>query len=163
MRSSLLCLPGAAIGLCYLLAPIVLSGQTATLRPKAVIVAYFEIGADTGDRPGELQYWVERDHLDRTVQVVGMSRPVRANADGTEIAITIGPGNINPAVNVMALGADPRFDLRASHWLINGIAGISPADGTIGSAVWTDFVINGDLAKEIDPREKPDSWPDGFL
>jgi len=133
------------------------------LRPKVVIVGYFEIGADTGDRPGELQYWVERDHLDRAIPVPGLSRAVRANVDGSEIAIAIGPGNINPAVNLMALGSDPRFDLRTSHWLINGIAGISPADGAIGSAVWTDFVINGDLAKEIDPREKPEAWPDGFL
>ena len=92
-----------------------------------------------------------------------MARAVRSNADGSELAITIGPGNINPAVNLMAFAADPRFDLRETHWLIAGIAGISPSDGTIGSAVWTDYVINGDLAKEIDPREKPPSWPDGFL
>jgi len=133
------------------------------LRPRVVVVAYFEVGADTGDRPGELQLWAERDHLDRSIEVPGMSRPVRANADASEIAVTVGPGNINPAVNLMALGADPRFDLRQSHWLIAGIAGISPADGAIGSAVWTDFVVNGDLAKEIDPREKPADWPDGFL
>jgi len=137
--------------------------SSPVLHPRVVVVAYFEVGNDTGDRPGELQYWVERDHLTRSISVRGMSRPVRANAAGTEIAVAVGPGNINPAVNLMALGADPRFDLRQSHWLINGIAGISPADGTIGSAVWTDFIINGDLAKEIDPREAPTSWPDGFL
>jgi purine nucleoside permease len=135
----------------------------AAFRPKVVIITYFEVGADTGDRPGELQHWVERDHLDRSIEVPGMTHPVRANAAGTEIAVTIGPGNIKPGINLMALGADPRFDLRESHWLINGIAGISPNDGTIGDAVWTDFVINGDLAKEIDPREAPANWPDGFL
>ena len=142
-------------------API--AAQTGSLRPRVVIVSYFEIGADTGDRPGELQFWVERDHLDRVIEVPGMSRAVRANAAGTEIAVAVGPGNINPAVNLMALGADPRFDLRESHWLLNGIAGISPQDGTIGAAVWTNFVISGDLAKEIDPREKPADWPDGFV
>lgn len=148
---------------CVLAVSRIVSAQSAGFHPKVVIVTYFEVGADTGDRPGELQYWVERDHLDRVIVVAGMSRPVRASADGTEIAVAVGPGNINPAVNLMALGTDPRFDLRQSHWFINGIAGISPSDGTIGSAVWTDFVINGDLAKEVDPREKPESWPDGFL
>jgi len=49
------------------------------LRPKVVVVVYFEIGKDTGDQPGELQYWVERDHLDRVIDVPGMSRAVRAN------------------------------------------------------------------------------------
>jgi purine nucleoside permease len=140
-----------------------ISAQPATLHPRVVIVVYFEVGADTGDRPGELQTWVERDHLIRTIDVPGMSRTVRSNADGSELAITIGPGNIKPGVNLMAFAADPRFDLRQTYWLINGIAGISPADGTIGSAVWTDFVINGDLTKEIDPREAPPTWPDGFL
>ena len=150
--------------LLLLLIPFALSAQTdAVIRPKVVVVTYFETGNDTGDRPGELQFWVERDHLDRRIEVPGMTRAVRANAAGTEIAVAVGPGNIKPGVNLMALGASPHFDFRESYWLINGIAGISPADGTIGSAVWTDFVINGDLAKEIDPRETPAGWPDGFI
>lgn len=140
------------------------AGQASSgLHPKVVIVGYFEVGEDSGDRPGELQFWVERDHLYRVILVPGMTHAVHANAAGTEIAVTIGPGNIKPGINLMALAADPRFDLRQAHWLINGIAGISPADGTIGSAVWADFVINGDLAKEIDPREIPSGWSDGFV
>jgi purine nucleoside permease len=133
------------------------------MRPKVVVVVYFEVGADTGDTPGELQFWVERDHLDRVFNIAGMTHDVRANASGTEVAVAVGPGNIKPGINLMALGADPRFDLRESHWLINGIAGISPADGTIGDAVWADFIVNGDLAKEIDAREIPPGWTDGFL
>lgn len=132
-------------------------------RPKVVVVTYFEVGQDAGDRPGELQYWVERDHLTRTIDVPGMTHAVRVNADASEIAVTIGPGNIKPGINLMALGADKRFDLRKSYWLINGIAGVSPVDGTIGDAFWTDFVINGDLVKTIDPREIPDGWADGFI
>ena len=124
-----------------------------------MIVVYFEVGKDTGDMPGELQFWVERDHLDRVIDVPGMSRSVRANRDGSEIAVAVGPGNIRPGVNLMALGMGSQFDLRKSYWLLNGIAGISPTDGTVGSAVWTDFVVNGDLAKEIDPRETPTGWP----
>ena len=136
--------------------------KAEVFRPKVVVVTYFEVGKDTGDRPGELQYWVERDHLTRIIEVAGMTHAVRANQDASEIAVTIGPGNIKPGVNLMALGADPRFDLRQSYWLINGIAGVSPADGTIGDAFWTDFVVNGDLIKEIDAREIPAGWRDGF-
>lgn len=136
------------------------AAETAqVIRPKVVIVVYFEVGKDTGDMPGELQFWVERDHLDRVIDVPGMSRSVRANRDGSEIAVAVGPGNIRPGVNLMALGMGSQFDLRKSYWLLNGIAGISPTDGTVGSAVWTDFVVNGDLAKEIDPRETPTGWP----
>lgn len=56
--------------------------QSAPVRPRVVIVSYFEVGADTGDAPGELQFWVERDHLDRIIEVPGMSHSVRANASG---------------------------------------------------------------------------------
>lgn len=152
-----------ALGIGVLIGVSAAAQPAALFRPKVVVVTYFEVGQDTGDRPGELQYWVERDHLSRTIPVPGMTHTVRANQDATEIAVTIGPGNIMPAVNLMALGADARFDLRRSYWLINGIAGVSPADGTVGDAFWTDFVVNGDLAKEIDAREIPENWKDGYF
>jgi purine nucleoside permease len=133
------------------------------IAPRVVIVVFFEVGNDTGDRPGELQYWVERDHLTRIITVPGMTHHVRANADGSEIALAVGPGQIRPAVNLTALGFDPQFDLRKSYWLINGIAGISPRDASLGSAFWTDYVVNGELLHEIDAREIPASWPDGFF
>ena len=34
---------------------------------KVVIVAMYEQGDDTGDAPGEFQYWVEREHLDQVL------------------------------------------------------------------------------------------------
>jgi purine nucleoside permease len=136
--------------------------KTSVMRPKVIVVVYFEVGKDTGDTPGELQFWVERDHLDRVIDVPGMSRAVRANADGSEIAMAVGPGNIRPGVNLMAFGLNPQFDLRKSYWLMNGIAGVSPREMSLASAVWTDFVVNGDLAHEIDAREMPEAWPDGF-
>jgi purine nucleoside permease len=137
--------------------------QAAEYAPKVVIVVYFEVGNDTGDTPGELQTWVERDHLTQRITVPGMTRAVRANADGSEIAVAVGPGEIRPAVNVMALGNDPRFDFTASYWLINGIAGVSPHDAPLNSAFWTDYVINGDFNHMLDAREIPAAWPDGFV
>jgi purine nucleoside permease len=132
------------------------------IRPKVIVVVYFEVGKDTGDTPGELQFWVERDHLDRVINVPGMSRSIRSNADGSELAMAVGPGNIRPGVNLMAFGLDPRFDLRKSYWLLNGIAGVSPREVPLASAIWTDYVVNGDLLHEIDAREMPSDWPDGF-
>ena len=40
---------------------------------KVVVIAMFEQGADTGDAPGEYQYWVEREHLDT---VLGIRRDI---------------------------------------------------------------------------------------
>jgi purine nucleoside permease len=131
------------------------------LKPRVVIVAYFEIGEDTGDRAGELQLWVEREHLDRIITVPGVFNHVRANRDGSIIALKVGPLSINPAANLVALGNSPLFDLRQSYWLLQGIAGVTPAHGTIGSAAWTDFVVDGDAVREIDARELPPGWETG--
>jgi purine nucleoside permease len=138
-------------------------GTEPLLKPKVVIIAIFEIGADTGDKPGELQHWVEREHLDRTIPLPAAFHNVRANVDSSLIAIAAGTGNTNTTASVMALGLDPRFDLRKSYWLVAGIGGVDPADASVGSAVWADYVVDGDLAHEIDAREIPADWETGYL
>ena len=140
-----------------------LPAADAILRPKVVVVAMFELGADTGDTPGELQFWVEREKLDRVIPLPAAHHPVRANADGSVIGIVTGVGNSNAAASIMALGLDPRFDLSHSYWLIAGIAGLDPADASVGSAVWTDYAVEGDLGHEIDAREIPADWKTGYI
>lgn len=95
----------------------------------------FERGADTGDDPGEFQFWVERERLDRVLGFPAGHRPLRLNADGSVLSVVTGIGNSNAAATIMALGLDSRFDLTSSYWLVAGIAGIDPADGSLGSAV----------------------------
>jgi purine nucleoside permease len=147
------------------------SASAQIIRPKVVIVAYFETSKEYGeqgywgeaDKPGEMYNWIKAYDLNRRIPVVGAFNPVMANEDGSIIAIKVGPNALHPAVNLTALGLDPQFDLSKSYWLINGIAGASPYVATIGDVVWTDFVVNGDVAHEIDAREIPDDWPDGFF
>jgi len=151
----------ALAGLALLLS---LSAQAAeVIRPKVVVVTMFEIGADTGDRPGELQFWVEREKLTEVIPLPAAYHDVRANADRSVIAIVTGQGNTNAATTIMALGLDPRFDLSKSYWLVAGIAGLDPADASVGSAVWTDYVVEGDLGHEIDAREIPADWKTGYI
>ncbi len=129
---------------------------------KVVVVAMFEQGQDTGDTPGELQYWVERDHLDRIYPLLAGYHTVRMNAEG-EMAVLTGPGTANAASTIMALGLDPRFDLRHAYWIVAGIAGGTPQRVSLGSAVWVRWVVDGDLGYEIDAREIPSDWVTGFL
>jgi purine nucleoside permease len=68
---------------------------------KVVVVAMFEVGADTGDQPGELQYWVERDHLDRIYTLAAGYHAVRMNSDG-EMAVLTGQGTAHAAATIMA-------------------------------------------------------------
>ena len=64
-----------------------------------------------------------------------------------------GIGTAKSAASVMALGLDERFDLSKAYWIVAGIAGIDPEDATMGSAVWSEYLVDGDLSHEIDPRE----------
>jgi len=129
---------------------------------KVVVVTMFEAGADTGDRPGELQYWVERNHLDQILPFPQAYHDLRTNGDGV-LAVLTGMGTAKAAGSIMALGLDPRFDLRKAYWIVAGIAGVDPADASLGSAAWAEWVVDGDLAYEIDGREIPADWPTGFV
>jgi purine nucleoside permease len=129
---------------------------------KVVVIAMFERGADTGDQPGELQYWVERNHLDRILPLPQGFHDLRMNRDGV-LAVLTGVGTAKSAAAIMALGMDPRFDLTKAYWLVAGIAGINPARGSLGSAAWAEWVVDGDLAREIDAREIPPGWKTGYL
>ena len=129
---------------------------------KVVVVTMFERGEDTGDQPGELQLWVEREALDQVHTFPQGWRNLRSNADGV-LAVCTGIGTAKAAASVMALGLDARFDLRNAYWLIAGIAGIDPEDGSLGSAVWAEWVVDADLAHEIDAREIPPDWATGYI
>jgi purine nucleoside permease len=129
---------------------------------KVVVVAMFEQGQDTGDAPGELQYWVERDHLDRVFPLPAAYHPVRMNNSG-EMAVLTGPGTAHATATIMALGLDPRFDLSHAYWIIAGIAGGNPEHISLGSAAWARWVVDGDLGYEIDPREIPSGWTTGYI
>lgn len=129
---------------------------------KVVIITAFEPGADTADAPGELQYWVERNHLDETLPFPQGYHPLRLNHEGV-LAVVTGMGTAKAAGSIMALGLDPRFDLHQAYWLVAGIAGVNPADASPGSAAWAEWVVDGDLAYEIDAREIPAGWTTGFV
>lgn len=129
---------------------------------KVVVVAMFERGEDTGDAPGEYQLWVEREHLDEILDVPASYHHVRMNKDGV-LGMLTGVGTAKAAASVMALGLDPRFDFSKAYWVIAGIGGGDPADVSLGSAVWADYVVDGDLAFEIDGRQVPENWPTGYV
>ncbi len=149
-----------------LLLPIALASIAAAkphpIQVKVVVVTMFEVGADTGDQPGELQFWVERDHLDRIYPLAAGYHAVRMNGDG-EMAVLTGQGTAHAAATIMALGLDPRFDLTHAYWIVAGIAGGSPDKISLGSAVWARCVVDGDLGYEIDAREIPPDWTTGYL
>jgi purine nucleoside permease len=142
------------------------AGQTtassAPIHVKVVVVTMFERGEDIGDTPGEYQLWVEREHLDQIIPMPPAFHHARLNKDGV-LGVLTGVGTAKAAASVMAIGLDPRFDFSKSYWIVAGIGGGDPADVSLGSAVWAEHVVDGDLAYEIDARQIPEKWTTGYV
>lgn len=146
------------------------AGPQTPLEIKVVVLAMFEQGADTGDAPGEFQYWVQREHLDTVLRFPQGYHDLRLNRQTGVLGVLTGVGESRAAASVMALGLDPRFDLTHAYFLVAGIGGVDPAAGSLASAVWSDYVVDGDLAYEIDAREIPSAteedrktWTTGYV
>ena len=88
------------------------------------------------------------------------SPAVRCNSAAV-CQMTTGMGHANAAASVMAVLYSGRFDLRKTYFLVAGIAGIDPARGTLGSAAWVRYVVDGGIAHAMDARELPEGWRDG--
>ena len=133
------------------------------LPVRMVIVTMFEIGKDSGDAPGEFQYWKERRHLDVRIPFPQSHHDLWYDPKTRTLGMVTGMGSIKSATATLALGLDQRFDLRRAYWLVAGIAGIDPAKGSVGSAAWAHYLVDGDLAHEIDAREIPEGWKSGYF
>jgi purine nucleoside permease len=134
----------------------------APIPVKVVVISLFEPGADQGDTPGEYQYWVEREHLDHVYPFPQGFHDLRMNERGV-MGVLAGMGTARAAASIMALGSDSRFDFSKTYWMVAGIAGGDPADISLGSAAWAEWVVDGDMAYEIDSREIPPQWTTGYV
>jgi purine nucleoside permease len=135
----------------------------APFEVRVVVVTTFEVGKDTGDVAGELQNWVERYPCKEEVDFPQGVHKLYVNRDEHVLCMLTGVGKAHAAASTMGLGMDARFDLRKAYWILAGIGGIDPQRASIGSGAWANYVVDGDLAYEIDGREIPTGWTTGFV
>lgn len=133
------------------------------IEVKVVVVTMFEVGEDTGDAPGEFQLWKERADLDTRFEFPQSFHDLYMNTETGVLGMVTGMGTAKSTSAIMALGLDPRFDLSNAYWLVAGISGFDPADASIGSAAWAEYLVDGDFGHEIDAREMPEDWSVGFI
>ncbi|HEY4805139.1 MAG TPA: purine nucleoside permease [Paraburkholderia sp.] len=133
------------------------AGATVHGRPvKVMIVTMFAPEAKT---------WLARLGPWESVAIAGLSPDypaVQCNADDVCV-MTTGMGHANAAASTMALAFAPQFDLRRTYFLIAGIAGVNPERGTLGSAAWSDWLVDFGLQWEIDGDRRPSGWRTGYL
>jgi purine nucleoside permease len=158
-----------ALSRCVVLLGLLGAGAQAQVPPPAPAVA-----PDAPPRPikaliitmfgPEAAPWIEPFQLTQTLAVPGLSPDyplLRCNTDDVCL-LTTGMGHANAAASVLAVTLDPRLDLRRSYVLIAGIAGMDPAQGTLGTAAWARWLVDVGIAHEIDAREMPRHWRSGY-
>jgi len=130
--------------------------ETVTTDPvkvKLLIAAQFEIGANTGDIAGELQYWYEHYWMDAMpVSVRGAENPVFCNTDGV-CGVELGMGKVRSSSSMTAILLDSRFDFSSTYFVITGVGGTPPRAGTIAAVFWADWLIDYDLGHRWAPDE----------
>lgn len=135
------------------------SSTTSDLfTPKVMIVTLFE--------PERNAWTVGRNiSFTRTVDVPGLS-PLFPNitcTSNSDICLaTLGEGEINAASSMTALLYNSKFNLTQTYFVVNGIAGINPAMGTIGSVGFPRYAVQFGLQYGLDGREVPANWSSSF-
>jgi purine nucleoside permease len=130
--------------------------DSAPLAVKVMIVNMFSL---------EAKPWLDALKPTREIRVPGLAADyplVRCTAD-LVCEMTTGMGHANAAASLMAVLYSGEFDLRQTYFIVAGIAGIDPARGTIGSVAWARYAVDSGIAHEIDAREMPRDWPDGYF
>ena len=148
---------------------IVEMGGTASAQPskpieiRVVIVTTWETISGGVDQGGELKAWQNRWPLQTALPFAAGVHPLQYDPKTHVLAVLTGMATARAAASVMALGLDPRFDLRHAYWIVAGTAGVDPKIASAGSAAWARWVVDGDLMQEVDPRDAPADWPTGAV
>jgi purine nucleoside permease len=125
-------------------------------EPKVMIISMFG---------PEGQVWL--DHLGpwRHIKVPGLSPDYpTVHCNRAEVCVlTTGMGHTNAAASIMALAFSRKFDLSRTYFMVAGIAGINPEQGTVGSVAWSRYLVDFGIQWEIDAREIPSTWSTGYL
>ena len=127
-------------GLCALAGP-----ATATV-PEQVRVMIVTAFAD------EAQAWEQARTFKREIPVPGLpvQYPAVKCGDHRVCLVTTGMGHANAAASIAALVFSRTFDLRHTWWVVTGIAGMNPSEGTLGSAAWAEWLVEWGLQWELD-------------
>ena len=154
----------AALALALLAAaPPAAAAARRPIEVRVVVVTTWEVERGGQDVRGELHAWRTQWPLTSQMPFPVGVHPLLYDPRRHVLAVVTGMATARASASIMALGLDPRFDLSHAYWLIAGTAGVDPKVASAGSAAWERWVVDGDLAQEMDARDTPADWPTGVL
>ena len=132
------------------------SSETADQRKpvRVLILPKFEIGAMTGDFPGEAQYFYEEYLAGGDTYILnGYPGPIELYyKDGIALCLA-GQGKVAAALNTAAILSDTRFDFSDAYILSVGCGGAAEGYGILGDVFVISAAVDFDLGHRADPRE----------
>jgi len=143
---------------------------SARIKVRVFVITMFDIPGPFG---AETKRWVDKENLTESIVVPGLSPgfpTIKCRPPNEEdrpnwrdiCVITTDIGYANAASSISAVIYSNQFNFEKTYFIIAGIGGIDPADGTTGSAAWARYAVDYGLAHEIDAREMPAGWPYGY-
>ena len=154
---------GTAIAAVALLMGAVSPAHAAPIEVRVVVVTTWEEISNGHDLRGELHAWLTKWPMATELPFPVGVHPLQYDPKTHVLAILTGMATARAASSIMALGMDPRFDLSHAYWIVAGTAGVDPKVASAGSTAWARWVIDGDLAQELDARDIPADWPTGIV
>ncbi|GAA0599474.1 purine nucleoside permease [Paenochrobactrum glaciei] len=140
-----------SIALGALLAGVSFAQAEEKIAPKVMIITMFG---------QEAKPWLDGEKFTKHIALPGLSAEY-PNVDCTDAGlchVTTSMGLANAASTISAVTLSNQFDLTKTYFLIAGIAGVDPEQGTLGSALWAKYSVNSGLNHRIDLREAPEGW-----
>ena len=121
---------------------------------RVLILPKFEIGAMTGDFPGEAQFFYEEYLAGGDTYVIdGCPDPIELYyRDGVALCLA-GQGKVAAALNTSAVLSDTRFDFSDAYILSVGCGGMAEGYGVMGDVCVMSAAVDFDLGHHADPRE----------
>jgi purine nucleoside permease len=136
------------LGVLALAAPAAAMAQP--IAPKVMVITMF--GAET--KP-----WLDNLQLSEKVAVPGLAADApEVSCNGDLCVMTTTMGFADAATSTAAVALSDKFDLSKTYFIVAGIAGIDPSKGTLGSAAWADYVVDGGLFHRIGKADAPADW-----
>lgn len=135
----------------------------AATEIRVVVITTWEAVRSGKDLYGEQYAWRHKWPMTKELGFPAGVGPLLYDPRRHVLTLLTGMATARASASVMALGLDPRFDLRHAYWVLAGTAGGDPERAALGSVAWERFVVDGDLGQEVDARDMPNDWPTGIL
>ncbi|EPE25932.1 hypothetical protein GLAREA_01844 [Glarea lozoyensis ATCC 20868] len=134
------------------------------IAPKVIIITMFPPEADAWLHPANVSNSIDT-LLAQNITVPGFAPlypKIHCQASGEACLLITGEGEINAASTITSLVHSTAFDLRHTYFLISGIAGVNPNQGTLADVIFAKFSVQFGLQYEFDAREMPKGWNTGY-